>query len=965
MTDLSHARRRPFVGLFLFALVLSLGSAAALAYERPTPPSRELSGHTAGVTSVAVFPDGARAVTGSRDRTVKIWDLRGARVERTLEAHKGAVLAVAVSRDGKRVASAGADKVVRVWEVASGDLIAQLEGHTGEVVGVAFLPDGQVLSGARDGLRRWDVEKEETVWRSDPEAGGVFDMTVSADGSRAACFNFHSGTVDVWDLAARKRVGQFGGETGYLVPGLALSPDGREVIGHGGDNGHRLLRWDVGTGKQLPVPDDFAGERLAISVDGRLVAGADLNGRAEVWDTQTWRQVGFFGGGTAAMDMFLSLAFAPDGKSLLATTGFHLPDNAPAHSAKGDKLLIFDLSSLGAAARSGAKAGKLSWDELPVRVKLASGQKVDFDASPLRRKRVSGRGLTEGLDAFFVGQEYEGSSSFFLHRTPGLLEEVPVAPDARLHDVVWDGTYIWAAARNAGLFVYDRGGKLVARIADDQGLPRSTHILKLYPLAPGRILAAGLDGHPNAQAGTGWCGIIEQSDGGKPARVHVFFRESQLPPEWRAGMDQRYPAFRPKWIIEPPAAGDGDAAAGKRVRSVWVACGGLPASDTPILRVDPDAATFNVYNLQPPNKRPVVVAMLPDTPLPYWLGPRELMYHAEYTERNAIGETGIDPGVRKLVVHTAWPNEGNGTTPFLPVGDQVYLPGKRWHRIDPRTLAVEDIGPGLRINGALAEEEAQYFVSGVLGPAAFSVETGRLYRFSVDPSHPLATAATLDPPPPGKPIPPEGAVEFVKDQTVFYCGDGALRFANGKLVLDFRVAFPYRNPWAELDAEVDRTRAILRRLSDRMGAGERVGLSREQVQRMGVTPRRDGPKGIDMKQVQAQYAAWEAAAPGAAKDEAAKPLLAAARAAGEWEGALNRDFMARVREVATPRQWKLMNYQIPTEEDDKASAAMTASKAPDVHPGLGRDRLYLGAAGAVVLGVVVAAGARRAALRRR
>jgi hypothetical protein len=183
------------------------------------------------------------------------------------------------------------------------------------------------------------------------------------------------------------------------------------------------------------------------------------------------------------------------------------------------------------------------------------------------------------------------------------------------------------------------------------------------------------------------------------------------------------------------------------------------------------------------------------------------------------------------------------------------------------------------------------------------------------------------------------------------------------------VSFPYRNPRAELDAEADRTRAILRRLSDRLGDNDRVGLTKEQMQRMGVSPRRDGPKGIDMKQVQAQYTAWEAAPPGAAKDEAAKPLFAAARAAGEVVGTLNRDFMARVREVATPRQWKLMNYQIPTAADEKASAAMTQSRAPDVHPVLWRDRRYLGAAGGagvVVLGaVVVAARARRAALRRR
>jgi hypothetical protein len=122
-----------------------------------------------------------------------------------------------------------------------------------------------------------------------------------------------------------------------------------------------------------------------------------------------------------------------------------------------------------------------------------------------------------------------------------------------------------------------------------------------------------------------------------------------------------------------------------------------------------------------------------------------------------------------------------------------------------------------------------------------------------------------------------------------------------------------------------------------------------------------------MAKVQALYDTWDAAPPGPAKDEAAKPLFAAARAAGEVEGTLNRDFMARVREVVTPRQWKLMNYQIPTEADATSVPPITGSAAPAAHPGHGSGTLYLGAAGAVVLlGVVVAAArARRAALRLR
>lgn len=48
---------------------------------------RSLEGHTKGVLSVAVTPDGSQAVCGSRDRTVKVWEIATGRLVRSLEGH--------------------------------------------------------------------------------------------------------------------------------------------------------------------------------------------------------------------------------------------------------------------------------------------------------------------------------------------------------------------------------------------------------------------------------------------------------------------------------------------------------------------------------------------------------------------------------------------------------------------------------------------------------------------------------------------------------------------------------------------------------------------------------------------------------------------------------------------------------------------------------------------------------------
>ncbi|KIO00850.1 hypothetical protein M404DRAFT_71678, partial [Pisolithus tinctorius Marx 270] len=69
------------------------------------------------VNSVAFSPDGKRIVSGSRDNTVRVWDVEGAvQIGTPLEGHIDVVRSVAFSPDEKRIASGSWDNTVRVWE---------------------------------------------------------------------------------------------------------------------------------------------------------------------------------------------------------------------------------------------------------------------------------------------------------------------------------------------------------------------------------------------------------------------------------------------------------------------------------------------------------------------------------------------------------------------------------------------------------------------------------------------------------------------------------------------------------------------------------------------------------------------------------------------------------------------------------------------------------------------------------
>ena len=110
-----------------------------------------LLGHSGRVTSVAFSVDGSRIVSGSGDKTVKIWNAATGEVENTLLGHSSVVTSVAFSVDGSRIVSGSWDKTVKIWNAATGDLIETLLDHSMDVTSVAFSHDGsRIVSGSND-----------------------------------------------------------------------------------------------------------------------------------------------------------------------------------------------------------------------------------------------------------------------------------------------------------------------------------------------------------------------------------------------------------------------------------------------------------------------------------------------------------------------------------------------------------------------------------------------------------------------------------------------------------------------------------------------------------------------------------------------------------------------------------------------------------------------------------------------
>ena len=146
-----------------------------------------VEGHADYVYSVTITPDGKKAVSGSRDNTLRLWDIESGACLKVLEGHTDTVYSVALTPDGKRVVSGSSDKTLRMWDLESGACLKVLEGHSKYIVSVALTPDGKrALSGSRDNtLRLWDLESGACMKVLEGHADTVYSVALTPDGKRA------------------------------------------------------------------------------------------------------------------------------------------------------------------------------------------------------------------------------------------------------------------------------------------------------------------------------------------------------------------------------------------------------------------------------------------------------------------------------------------------------------------------------------------------------------------------------------------------------------------------------------------------------------------------------------------------------------------------------------------------------------------------------------------------------------
>jgi WD40 repeat protein len=293
------------------------------------------AGHQNLVLSVSLSPDGSLIASGASDNTARVWDFPRTTPLREIAKSEGAG-ALAVSPDGTRLAGGGKDGGVRIWNIADGKEIFLLAGHAGPVTGVAFSPNGQLLasSGSDRTLRFWDPVKGQAIAtfaaHAGPAASLVFHPAANLLASAGA-----DGVLKYWNLPPTPPR-SLAAPHADAVACMTLSADGGTIVSGGADKVVRLSNFAAG--QAVRNLEGAAAAVQCVAAGGPLVAAGCADRQLLVWQAQDGKLLARVPAhGDAAVT---GLAFHP-GATQLATAGGEgriklwglppLPDRALTH----------------------------------------------------------------------------------------------------------------------------------------------------------------------------------------------------------------------------------------------------------------------------------------------------------------------------------------------------------------------------------------------------------------------------------------------------------------------------------------------------------------------------------------------------------------------------------------------------------------------------------------------------------
>ncbi len=256
-----------------------------------------LPGHPYRVTTIAISPDGSKALSGScgemnsdmvcTQGQLILWNISGDVAEAgeirrfggpESDGHTNWINDVvfnpaSAAEDRLTALSASEDGSIILWDITTGEAIRRFDWHGGPVHEVAFHPGGtQFLSASNDGaVVLWDVESGEIITQLLEHQKAVTSVAFSPDGERALSASEDGSTI-LWDMNTGTEIRRYPSPAGVWVSRVMFGLDGTTVWGVGSDQAVRVWNVDMTTLVDALPPARDPYNDLAFTPDGVYAA---------------------------------------------------------------------------------------------------------------------------------------------------------------------------------------------------------------------------------------------------------------------------------------------------------------------------------------------------------------------------------------------------------------------------------------------------------------------------------------------------------------------------------------------------------------------------------------------------------------------------------------------------------------------------------------------------------------------